>query len=559
MQRIALYQVLPRLYDNENSANVPNGTLAENGCGKFSNFTDKRLTRLRNFGFTHIWYTGVIEHATTTDYSSYGIKPNNTNIVKGKAGSPYAIKDYYDINPDLADDPNKRLEEFSDLLKRTHKAGLKVIIDFVPNHVSRQYCSDASPKGVRTLGENDDKTKSFDTHNNFYYLQGQRLEIRFADEQNPYIEEPARATGNDCFTSQPGICDWYETVKLNYGIDYQGGGTRHFYPTPATWIQMTDILRYWATLGVDGFRCDMAEMVPSDFWRYAIGSLKNDFPEIIFIAEVYNPSLYREYIHHGGFDYLYDKVGLYDCLRAIICHGHPASSLTNCWQAVDDIRSRMLSFLENHDEQRIASDFFAGNPQKAVPAMAVALCWGTNPFMIYAGQEIGERGMDAEGFSGRDGRTSIFDYFSPSSLRKLPRGPARFNKQEKELYDTYKRLVLMQNTSKALREGNFYDLTYANMGEMDKFNANRHYAFLRSCDDEHVITIVNFSESPANIWINIPKHAFEHTGLREGSANAIDLISGKDVSIQLSSDKPIEVRLASYGVACLSVIQKKTK
>lgn len=554
MQRIAVYQVLPRLYGNENSANVPNGTLAENGCGKFSNFTDKRLQRIRDFGFTHIWYTGIIEHATTTNYSSFGIKPDNPNIVKGKAGSPYAIKDYYDINPDLANNPERRKEEFAELLKRTHKAGLKAIIDFVPNHVSRQYHSDAAPEGTRSLGDGDDTTKAFDQHNNFYYLQGQRLEISFSDKSNPYTEEPARATGNDCFNSQPGICDWYETVKLNYGIDCQGGGTHHFSPTPATWIQMTDILRYWASLGVDGFRCDMAEMVPSDFWRYAIGNLKKEFSEIIFIAEVYNPNLYREYIHHGGFDYLYDKVGLYDCLRSVICHGAPASSITACWQAVDDIRNHMLTFLENHDEQRIASDFFAGNPHKAIPAMVIALCWGINPFMIYAGQEIGERGMDSEGFSGQDGRTSIFDYFSPDSLRKLPWGTARLRKQERELYDTYKRIVTLQNSNEALREGSFYDLTYANLGDASKFNPDKHYAFLRSSSGKHVLIAVNFSDSDDDVWINIPPHAFNHTGLKEGMITVTDLMNGAKSKLQISSDKPVKVHLGPYGVACLSLV-----
>ena len=556
MQRIAIYQVLPRLYGNQNSTNTPNGTIAENGCGKMSAFTLARLKRLRQFGYTHIWYTGLLEHATTTDYSQYGITPDNPNIVKGKAGSPYAIKDYYDIDPDLADNPAERLSEFRALLERTHSAGLKAIIDFVPNHVSRQYHSDAAPQGIPQLGAGDDMSKNFSPQNNFYYLGGETLTIGYTDKSQPYHEQPAKATGNDCFSPTPGICDWYETVKLNYGVDYQGGMAHHFSPMPSTWKQMTQILHFWASQGVDGFRCDMAEMVPSDFWHYAISTIKAEFPQIIFIAEVYNPYQYREYIHHGGFDYLYDKVGLYDTLRAILCGSQPALSLTSCWQSVDDIRSHMLSFLENHDEQRIASDYFIANPERALPAMVVALSWGTNPFMIYAGQELGERGMDEEGFSGRDGRTTIFDYWSPSTLRKLPYGVSRLSSEERKLYETYKCLVEMQNSSPALREGSFYDLTYANTEGNPSFDAHSHYAFLRSHKGRHVLIVCNFSGQRAQVAINIPKHAFEYSQIKEGTVRATEMLTHRHLDVHLSSTTPLQTTVPAYGAVCLTFFQK---
>ena len=277
---MTIYQIFTRLYGNPNDANVPHGTIEQNGCAKMNGFTDKVLRRIKANGYTHVWYTGLIEHATQTDYSAYGIAKDHPVVVKGKAGSPYAIKDYYDIDPDLAVKVEKRMQEFEALVERTHKAGLKMVIDFVPNHVARQYHSDVCPKGVKDLGVDDDPTMHFSTANNFYYCWGEPLHTDFAARRDadeyPYIEQPAKATGNDHFDAWPGQNDWYETVKLNYGIDYcnAGGRSTHFDPIPSTWKKMKDILLFWAAKGVDVFRCDMAEMVPVEFWEWAIAQVK---------------------------------------------------------------------------------------------------------------------------------------------------------------------------------------------------------------------------------------------------------------------------------------------
>ncbi|MFQ9996448.1 MAG: alpha-amylase family protein, partial [Hoylesella buccalis] len=417
---MTIYQIFTRLFGNQNMTCMPHGTMEENGVGKMNDITTTVLNRIHDMGFTHVWFTGIVRHATTTDYSTYGIPRQHPAIVKGKAGSPYAITDYYDVDPDLAVQVPKRMNEFEALVKRTHEAGMKVIVDFVPNHVARQYHSICKPQGVRDLGENDDVNKHFDIHNNFYYCPGYPFEPAIdlcKDASEPYREYPVKCTGNDCFCATPNSNDWYETVKLNYGIDYTdaGGRSDHFDPMPDTWQQMTDILLFWASKGVDGFRCDMAEMVPTEFWQYAIVKLKATYPHVIIIGEVYNPTLYRAYIA-SGFDYLYDKVGMYDCLRDIVCGKRPAHHITRQWQSVDDILPKMLYFLENHDEQRIASDFFCGSAERALPAFMVCAWLHTNPVMVYAGQEFGERGMDAEGFSGLDGRTTIFDYWAVKSV-----------------------------------------------------------------------------------------------------------------------------------------------
>ena len=560
-----IYQIFTRLYGNHSQGkNVPNGTIEQNGCAKLNDISLAQLNRISSYGFTHVWFTGLIEHATQTDYSSYGILADHPAVVKGRAGSPYAIKDYYDIDPDLATDVNKRMKEFEQLLKRTHQAGLKLVIDFVPNHVSRQYQSDVAPKGVRGLGEDDDTSKCFSPQNNFYYLEGQTLHTDFDTERRapqPYREYPAKATGNDCFSAWPSRNDWYETVKLNYGIDYQGGRQAYFDSIPSTWTKMTDILLFWAKKGVDAFRCDMAEMVPAEFWAYATSKVKKAFPKVQFIAEVYNPAEYRRYIS-SGFDYLYDKVGLYDTLRAIITEGRSASCITGCWQSIDDIRDHMLNFLENHDEQRIASAFFAGDAKKTLPALVVSAMMGNNPFMVYAGQEIGEAGMEAEGFSGMDGRTTIFDYWRVGSLNKLTSVhiDKKLTTEEAQLYRYYKRVLTLCKSEAALNDGVFYDLQYANYTRDTGYNCDRQYAFIRkSQKGQTLLVIANFDAHAVHVGVRIPEHAFSFLSLKPGMTSSVDLLSGNLQTIELKQDCPTYVEVPAYGAVVLQISKSRKK
>lgn len=549
-EKKVIYQVFTRLFGNNSLRCKPNGTLEENGCGKMADFTAKALGEIKRLGATHIWYTGIIEHATQTNYSRHGIRPDHPAVVKGKAGSPYAIKDYYDVDPDLATSIPDRMKEFENLVKRSHKAGLKVIIDFVPNHVARQYASDAKPEGVIDLGEQDDMTQAFSPDNNFYYIPDTKLEGNIdlhRGAAEPYIEFPAKATGNDRFDAWPNSSDWYETVKLNYGVDYLNGRSAHFDPIPNTWTKMRDILLFWAAKDIDGFRCDMAEMVPVEFWGWVIPQVKAQYPELLFIAEVYNPGEYRNYLYNGKFDYLYDKVGLYDTLRSITTSWESATSIPERWKSLAGIETRMLNFLENHDEQRVASDFFAGNGFKAIPAMIVSACMNTNPVMIYFGQEFGEPGMDCEGFSGRDGRTTIFDYWSVDSIRRWRDGgkfTEKFlNEDEKKLQAFYTRLLNLCNSEKAIREGVFFDLTYANMAGW-VFNEHKQYAFLRKCDNELLLIVANFDSVPARAGVNIPQHAFDFLGIPTFTEyDATELLTGNTEKLMLIPDRATPVLL----------------
>lgn len=529
--KIIIYQVFTRLFSNRNNTRKVNGTIEENGCGKLNDFTPGTLKQIRELGVTHIWYTGVIRHATMTDYSRYGIPRQHPAVVKGRAGSPYAITDYYDIDPDLAVNVEERMLEFEKLVSRTHSAGLKMIIDFVPNHVARQYKSICKPQGVRDLGEDDNTNIGFDpVHNNFYYCPGQQFTPYFDlyhGEKESYMEKPARATGNDCFHNAPGMNDWYETVKLNYGVDYYAGGVGHFDPIPNTWQKMLDILLFWAGKGVDAFRCDMAEMVPAEFWAWVTAHVREQYPDIRFIGEVYNPNEYRHYIH-SGFDYLYDKVGMYDAMRDVICHRRNTDAITWAWQQTDDIRDHMLYFLENHDEQRIASNFFAGCGEKAIPGLVVSALLQKNPLMIYAGQEWGERGMDAEGFSGKDGRTTIFDYWS-------------FKEHFSLLTPIYNRILNIALSEKAVSEGLTFDVMYVNR------QYQHQYAFLRKAGNDILLVVANFDDTPLTMNLTIPNHAFNHLELLEKAYKAVDLLTGSKASLVLMRDQQVAVALPPRG------------
>lgn len=523
MDKPIIYQMLPRLWGNDKVRPKKNGSLADNGTGRFSDIDDGTLEYLRWLQPSHLWLTGVIRHSTQS--TEDGCIASHPQFVKGKAGSPYAICDYYDVNPYLADDPENRMGEFEDMLKRAHDAGLKVIIDFVPNHVSRDYGKVQPSQGHPVLGAEDNKDIHWTPENDFFYYPGQELKLPTPCPKGmkPYHEMPAMATGNNCYSPTPGINDWYETVKINYGDTHTG-----------TWDRMYDIVDFWASKGVDGFRCDMVELVPPEFMSWLIAEIKKKHTSVIFIAEVYKKDLYWEYVRSVGFDYLYDKSGLYDILRTVVeknveDNGMPvelwqsATGITRNWQFLGDIQPYMLNFLENHDEQRFASDFFGKDARNTFAPLYVSLYLNTAPFMIYFGEEVGEPGMDEEGFSGKDGRTTIFDWWSVGSVRRLRKviasgeykslDPTRLVKaglkqEEAEVFCRFARAIRLAATDEAITKGTTYDLGYCNASS-NGFDKNRHFAFLRDEKDHTLLVVSNFSERTAEIDIMIPQHAFE--------------------------------------------------
>jgi glycosidase len=524
--KLVIYQMMVRLFGNTAVQNKANGTLAENGVGKFNDINDAALSSLKKLGASHVWYTGAIEHATLSDYSSLGIAADHPFVVKGRAGSPYSIKDYYDVDPDLAVDVKNRMAEFENLVERTHKNGLKVVIDFVPNHVARQYKSDAKPAGVKDFGEGDDVTKTFSPGNNFYYLPGssfqppqehvqQSMLLNLPGSKTPYSESPAKVTGNDQFTPSPGVNEWFEAVKLNYGVDIQDNRKTYFNPIPKTWEMMRDVLVYWANKKVDGFRCDMAEMVPVEFWNWVIPQVKTVNPAIIFIAEIYNPAQYANYSSKDGFDFLYDKVQLYDSLR-LLMGGHSSSpAIPQIQESLKHLRNKMLHFMENHDEQRISSKQFAGDPWKGIPAMVVSATIDRGPVMIYFGQEVGEPANGAEGFGGDDGRTTMFDYWGvPEHQKWINFGKfdgGGLSMEQKQLRDFYRELLNLSSSTEAIASGEYEDLTSFNIDQ--KNISDKIVTYLRYAGEERLLIVAGFNTKAEPVKIVIPKELAVKMGL----------------------------------------------
>ena len=558
-----VYQVFTRLFGNKNTNNKPWGTIEENGVGKFNDFTNTALKEIKDLGVTYIWYTGVPHHALIRDYSAIGISNDDPEVVKGRAGSPYAVKDYYNVNPDLAINPANRLQEFEALIARTHEAGLKVIIDIVPNHIARKYEGKSNPVGVSDFGANDDTTVEYKRDNNFYYVPNSRFEIPDTDkplngEKNPLIdgkfeESPAKWTGNGSRIAKPDRNDWYETVKINYGI--RPDGSKDFPELPAgfdnksyrehfdfwkgkdvpdSWDKFKDIALYWTAKGVDGFRFDMAEMVPYEFWSYMNSAIKVNNPDAFLLAEVYNPKEYRNYIHLGKMDYLYDKVETYDKLKDIIQGRALPDGLSDIQNGMADIEHHMLHFLDNHDEQRLASPEFAGTPQKGKPLMVVSTTISTSPTMVYFGQEVGEAGNENAGF-GTHSRTSIFDYIGvPNHQRWMNGGKfdgGKLTQDEKELRDFYKKLLNFSLSSSALM-GKFQEIQTVNRQTTQAYDSGI-YAFTRWSDTQKLIVITNFSWLTAsNFELKISSDIIKKWNLKDGNYTSTDQLYNKS-SVQL--------------------------
>lgn len=583
--KTVIYQVFTRLFGNTNTNNKPWGTIDENGVGKFADFTDIALSEIKKLGITHIWYTGVLHHATTTDYSKYDISKDHPEIVKGRAGSPYAIKDYYQVDPDLAVDPSKRMEEFEQLIDRTHNAGLKVLIDIVPNHVARKYEGKNNPIGIYDFGFDDDESVVYTKHNNFYYNPKEKFQVPvWKDDYLPlggekidesignFEEFPAKWTGNGSRDAQPGFYDWYETVKINYGISPEGekdfdalpegfdlkDTTEHIAfwkdkDVPDSWSKFKDIASFWLEKGVDGFRYDMAEMVPIEFWSYLNSFIKVQNPDAFLVAEVYQPDLYRPFISKGKMDYLYDKVGLYDNLKHIVKGYGWTDHICVVQDEMADIEHNMLHFLENHDEQRIPSPDFANSAEKGKPAMLVSALISSAPTLLYFGQEVGEPANEKAGF-GSPTRTSIFDYIG------VPNHQAWVNNEqfdegqlsisEKSLRDFYKRLLNFTIASKALM-GQYYDIHRFNREHSDNYNY-RVFSFVRHSENEKLIILANFDDDQEyEFELKIPSTIITEWTLQDGSYELEEQLYGEVTSVLIIENNLGKVNIKLNPLASL--------
>ena len=543
--RPVIYQLMVRTFGNTSETRKTNGTLAENGCGKFNDINDAALKSLKTMGFTHVWLTGVLEQASGTAYPN---RPADApDILKGIAGSPYAIKDYFDVCPDYAVDPDKRLEEFKSLLGRCRALGLKVIIDFVPNHVARSYDSDVKPDS--SFGKGDNHDAFFDRDNHFYYLRptdaggGPPLKLPTAHLpgcDGTFAPETTfgRVTGNNVISWAPSINDWYETVKLNYGHDFTTGRATSALPgpdappneVPKTWRTMDEIIAYWQAMGVNGFRADMAHMIPMEFWRWSVKRARSRQADVFFSAEAYDNDPAKltdghvlDELLNAGFDAVYDDPS-YDVLEGIYDSGKWANDLDPLTFTGGRFH-QSLRYAENHDEVRIASPKEWGGLGMEVgkPVSAVLFAMGRGAVMLYSGQEVGEPAAGTEGFGGDDARTTIFDYWSMPEFTKWTNGGkydgGRLSDEQKSLRDWYGKLIRATQSS-AFTAGEFYGLNHANLenpdfGRVGEETASGHwlYAFLRHDrkSGQSFLIVANFhgSETLQNVRVRIPENACE--------------------------------------------------
>lgn len=591
--KIVIYQVLPRLFGNTKTEFIPWGTKEDNGIGKLSAFTDKALEALKDLGVTHLWLTGILHHALIADYNKYGISNDDPDVVKGRAGSPYAIKDYYSVSPDLADDPARRNEEYRELIERIHKHGLKVIMDIVPNHVARNYESTLKPLKTEDFGSGDQTSLEYEIDNNFYYIPGQAFEVPdfevgfepLGGELHPlsdgkFDEFPAKWTGNGSRKAKPGINDWYETVKLNYGIRPDGSWDFDSVPNellskplseqldfwkgrkiPDTWIKMKDIALFWMDFAIDGFRYDMAEMVPIPFWHFLNTHIKDKAANTLCIAEIYNPALYHDFINTGKMDYLYDKVDLYDCLRDIMVGNKDCNTIFHAFDKHYAISEKLLHFMENHDEQRIASNEFAGNPFKAMPAMVLSACIGKGALMIYNGQEVGEPALDKAGF-GSPSRTSIFDYIGiPKHQKWMNYGKfdgALLSDDDIKLREQYRKLIQFTKSNRSLL-GRYYDLHRNNADSNREYPSGDVYAFARWHENDKTLIICNFSARYKHAFrFNVYYDLIETWELAPGSYEFVDHFTEQKFELIVKSNHAyLNVEVEALASLILTKERKK--
>ncbi len=549
--RPVIYQLFVRHFSNTEHNGVQNGTIETNGCGTFNGVTEEALRSLARMGCTHVWLTGVLRHATQTAHPGVPAQPKS--IVKGIAGSPYAVVDYFDVDPDLASDPALRMTEFEALVQRCRLVGLVPLMDFIPNHVSRAY--HAEGEGHEDFGEGDDKNVFFSAEQGYFYLtancEGDGPPLMLPDGVFEGERSFGRVTGNNAATWTPDACDWYETVKLNYGYNFMAGlASLRLLPdwmspkhkVPKTWRIMDDILAFWQEKGIGGFRCDMAHMVPMAFWKWALSHARVRRSSVFFMAEAYNDHMKTTYedpcaaLLEAGFNAVYDSA-CFHLAENVYLGGNWANDFDRLFRSDPKYMSHGVRYIENHDEPRVCSPkAWNGVGHKVMPAvMTLVYASGKGPVLVYNGQEVGERAEGPGGYGGDNGRTSIFDYTCLPRLQ--PWVEAGFDADAlppdaAKLRDFHCRLLpILQHP--ALERGDFYGLNWANMKNptfgkepADESSGHWTYAILRHHGASTALVVGNLSPDINfyNLRVSIPQHAFGWSGISTEKVKATSLL-----------------------------------
>jgi glycosidase len=546
-----IYQLVVRYFGNTSQTNKTDGDLATNGCGKFNDINTNAIQELKKLGITHVWLTGVLRQATLTDYTADGMPADTPDIVKGRAGSFYAVRDYADVCPDYASTPVTRMVEFEALVQRLHDADIKVLIDLVPNHVSRNY--DTKHPSMQ-FGAKDDKTKFFDPANNFFYLAeppGQRLTLTKPQGWNPagvtftgsFVLENGgpgrtpRATGNNVTSATPPMDSWYETVKLNWGFNFI---TKEgcYSPTPHTWNVMNTILAYWQDKGVDGFRCDFAHYVPAEAWAYLISQARERNPIAFFLGEAYPEGASGEPVQNwrqlvaAGFDGVY-FYRAYNFLKAVYKGASLDAYAAEMATVEDANRCHLVTYLGNHDEVRLAAPIAKGgfgSPASGYQLAPLQFLYSSGPVLFFNGDEVGEDGTGNKGFSGDDGRTTTFDYWSMPVFRKWVNGHlydgSQLSAEQKKLRRFYADLLRLCQDD-AVRGAGYRGLRDHN--QPSRFNdcPEGLYTFARFRPYAHrlLLVVANFQVgSAAKGQVRITRQLADDAGLSLSAQYSVSIV-----------------------------------
>ena len=364
---------------------------------------------------------------------------------KGRLGSPYSVQDYYGINPEFG-----TLDDFKSLVNSVHQQGMKIIIDLVANHTSWD---------SKLLFEHPEWFKT--------------------------NKEGAIVSPN---------ADWTDVAQL----DYHQHELRKY---------MINMMEYWVReVGIDGYRCDVADLVPIDFWDTARQELDKIKP-VMMLAEGKNPE-----DHLKAFDLTYSW-NLYDVLKNVV-DGTTSIKVLNEKLESESLKypknSLRMRFDSNHDKN--VQDGPAVRRYTIAGAMATVSLMFTYPGipLIYNGDEVG----NAKRLNLMD-KVDI-DWSKGNEFRRL-----------------YARLAQMRSEHSALREGDYRRVWCS--------DSTRVYAFERSSEDDEVYVVINFSKERKHVEI-------------ETTNDLLDVFAGKKV---LSEKRRVALSLPSYGYSILTPIEKK--
>ncbi len=366
-----IYEIYPRAFSQQ---------------GNFNAIT-ARLDELKDLGVTILWLMPI--------------HPIGQEKKKGTIGSPYAVRDYYGINPDYG-----TADDLKRLVREAHARGLKVIIDIVANHTSWDSVLMKHPE---------------------FYKRDAKGNITY-----PY--------------------DWYDIAALNYGNQQ----LRRY---------MTDMLKHWIReFDLDGFRCDVAGEVPTDFWENARRELEQIKPEIVMLAEAHKAELS---VNAFDLDYSWP---LHSALTNVLQGRGRASDLRAEWEK--EVKewpkgALHMRFSDNHDERRAIARF--GEPA-ALAASAFVFTLDGVP-MLYNGMEVGD--------TTESGAPALFEklpIFWPIAERR------------KEFPQFYKQIMTLRRSSVALRRGTLEWLRNS--------DESRVVTFVRRARNEKVLVAINFSSRP---------------------------------------------------------------